>query len=95
MYNFVLSVHHPIFGIITWISLPKVNTHSLTFSDSINPAAVSDLGWETVRDSAADQKVMDVQVDSSSLPLTTSAEGEQVLRFYWLDAYEDQYRQPG
>ncbi|KAJ8030159.1 DNA polymerase alpha catalytic subunit [Holothuria leucospilota] len=61
----------------------------------INPAAVSDLGWETVRDAAADQKVMDLQIDSSSLPLTTNAEGEEVLRFYWLDAYEDQYRQPG
>ncbi|KAG8450588.1 hypothetical protein GDO86_003019 [Hymenochirus boettgeri] len=37
----------------------------------------------------------EVQVDSSNLPLVMSSDGDQVLRFYWLDAYEDQYNQPG
>lgn len=38
---------------------------------------------------------VDVQVDSSRLPLVEGAEGEQVFRFYWLDAFEDQYSKPG
>ncbi|XP_041439480.1 DNA polymerase alpha catalytic subunit-like isoform X1 [Xenopus laevis] len=37
----------------------------------------------------------EIQVDSSHLPLVTGADGSQVFRFYWLDAYEDQYSQPG
>ena len=37
---------------------------------------------------------MDVEVDSSKLPLVTENE-EQFLRMYWIDAYEDQYKQPG
>ena len=36
-----------------------------------------------------------VQVDSSSLPLTTNDSGDQVMRFYWLDSYEDPFKQPG
>lgn len=35
-----------------------------------------------------------VQVDSSSLP-TRGDQGNEVLSFFWLDAYEDYYRQPG
>ncbi|XP_043238456.1 DNA polymerase alpha catalytic subunit-like isoform X1 [Amphibalanus amphitrite] len=31
----------------------------------------------------------DTVVDASSLPLTTNANGDQVLRFFWLDAYCD------
>lgn len=37
----------------------------------------------------------EVQVDSSKLPLVEGADGEQVFRFYWLDAFEDPYTQPG
>uniref|UniRef100_A0A8D3B6P4 DNA polymerase n=1 Tax=Scophthalmus maximus TaxID=52904 RepID=A0A8D3B6P4_SCOMX len=37
----------------------------------------------------------EVQVDSSKLPLVEGSDGEQVFRFYWLDAFEDQYSQPG
>ncbi|XP_075710123.1 DNA polymerase alpha catalytic subunit isoform X2 [Rhinoderma darwinii] len=37
----------------------------------------------------------EVQVDSSLLPLVCGEDGDQVFRFYWLDAYEDQYNQPG
>uniref|UniRef100_A0AAX7VEK1 DNA-directed DNA polymerase n=1 Tax=Astatotilapia calliptera TaxID=8154 RepID=A0AAX7VEK1_ASTCA len=36
-----------------------------------------------------------VQVDSSQLPLVEGPDGEQVFRFYWLDAFEDPYNQPG
>ncbi|XP_053715701.1 DNA polymerase alpha catalytic subunit isoform X2 [Synchiropus splendidus] len=37
----------------------------------------------------------EIQVDSSKLPLVEGADGEQVFRFYWLDAFEDQFNQPG
>uniref|UniRef100_A0A3B4X0P2 DNA polymerase n=1 Tax=Seriola lalandi dorsalis TaxID=1841481 RepID=A0A3B4X0P2_SERLL len=37
---------------------------------------------------------VEVQVDSSQLPLLEGADGEQVFRFYWLDAFEDPYTQP-
>lgn len=37
----------------------------------------------------------EVKVDTSELPLVTSSNGEQVLRLYWLDAYEDPYSSPG
>uniref|UniRef100_A0A674EPV4 Polymerase (DNA directed), alpha 1 n=1 Tax=Salmo trutta TaxID=8032 RepID=A0A674EPV4_SALTR len=38
---------------------------------------------------------MEVQVDPSHLPLAEGLEGELMFRFYWLDAFEDQYSQPG
>ncbi|KAG8009409.1 DNA polymerase alpha catalytic subunit [Nibea albiflora] len=37
----------------------------------------------------------EIQVDSSQLPLVEGEDGEQVFRFYWLDAFEDPYSQPG
>ncbi|XP_054978992.1 DNA polymerase alpha catalytic subunit [Sorex araneus] len=37
----------------------------------------------------------EVQVDSSQLPLVKGADEEQVFQFFWLDAYEDPYNQPG
>nr|XP_057915854.1 DNA polymerase alpha catalytic subunit isoform X2 [Doryrhamphus excisus] len=37
----------------------------------------------------------EVLVDSSKLPLVEGADGEQVLRFYWLDAFEDSYSKAG
>ena len=56
----------------------------------------SETGWETIKGEVEDADVrMDVKVDSSALPLTTNEDGEQVLRMYWLDAYEDPYKQPG
>ncbi|KAM4797649.1 LOW QUALITY PROTEIN: DNA polymerase alpha catalytic subunit-like [Urocitellus parryii] len=36
----------------------------------------------------------EIQVDSSQLPLVKGTD-EEVFQFYWLDAYEDQYNQPG
>lgn len=37
----------------------------------------------------------EVQVDPNVFPLVNGEDGDQVFRFYWLDAYEDQYNQPG
>lgn len=63
---------------------PKINESQLT------------AGWETVKGEIKDTNLThDIQIDSSQLPLTTTEEGDQVLRFYWLDAYEDYYKQPG
>ncbi|XP_062982560.1 DNA polymerase alpha catalytic subunit [Elgaria multicarinata webbii] len=36
-----------------------------------------------------------IQVDASQLPLIIGEDGQQIFKFYWLDAYEDQYNQPG
>ena len=54
-------------------------------------------GWESVKceDANQSESAIDVQVDSSELPLVEDKEGNQVLRFYWLDAYEDPFKQPG
>jgi DNA polymerase alpha subunit A len=41
------------------------------------------------------ESATDVQVDTSQIPMVTKENGDQVLRFYWLDAYEDQYKHPG
>ncbi|XP_071798357.1 DNA polymerase alpha catalytic subunit-like [Asterias amurensis] len=64
----------------------------------VHPDACSSTGWETIREEAEDNKdavAMDIQVNSASLPMTTNEAGDQVLRFFWLDAYEDPYKQPG
>ncbi|KAM4798252.1 LOW QUALITY PROTEIN: DNA polymerase alpha catalytic subunit-like [Urocitellus parryii] len=37
----------------------------------------------------------EIQVDSSQLQLVKGTDEEQVFQFYWSDAYEDQYNQPG
>lgn len=43
------------------------------------------------------QTNVEVSVDTTelSLPLVTNANKEEVFRFYWWDAYEDLYKQPG
>uniref|UniRef100_A0A3Q1H2T1 DNA polymerase n=1 Tax=Acanthochromis polyacanthus TaxID=80966 RepID=A0A3Q1H2T1_9TELE len=51
--------------------------------------------WGQEEESAVSEAPADVQVDSSRLPLVEGADGEQVFRFYWLDAFEDPYSQPG
>lgn len=33
--------------------------------------------------------------DSTKLPLETNEKGEAVLRFFWIDAFEDYFRNPG
>nr|XP_034328264.1 DNA polymerase alpha catalytic subunit isoform X1 [Crassostrea gigas] len=52
-------------------------------------------GWEKYQNDSQEESVAEVKVDTSELPLVTSSNGEQVLRFYWLDAYEDPYSNPG
>lgn len=51
--------------------------------------------WDKITDNNDGQLFSEIQVDSSELPLVTGEDGQQVFRFYWLDAYEDQYNQPG
>ncbi|XP_060564158.1 DNA polymerase alpha catalytic subunit-like, partial [Ruditapes philippinarum] len=51
-------------------------------------------GWDSFQDNSSASQT-DIQVDTSQIPMITKENGEQVLRFYWLDAYEDQYRHPG
>uniref|UniRef100_A0A8C2U5Z9 DNA polymerase n=1 Tax=Coturnix japonica TaxID=93934 RepID=A0A8C2U5Z9_COTJA len=51
--------------------------------------------WDKVDEDEADLVTTDVQLDPNLLPLVSGENDDQVLRFYWLDAYEDQYSQPG
>lgn len=51
--------------------------------------------WGQEEEGGASEAPVEVQVDSSQLPLVEGEDGEQVFRFYWLDAFEDPYSQPG
>ncbi|KAM6900400.1 DNA polymerase alpha catalytic subunit [Xenentodon cancila] len=51
--------------------------------------------WGQDEDAGVSEAPAEVQVDSSRLPLVEGTDGEQVFRFYWLDAFEDPYNQPG
>ncbi|XP_019480791.1 PREDICTED: DNA polymerase alpha catalytic subunit [Hipposideros armiger] len=51
--------------------------------------------WDIDREDDSGFSAQDVQVDSNNLPLVKGADEEQVFQFFWLDAYEDQYSQPG
>ncbi|KAM7338997.1 hypothetical protein ACRRTK_002481 [Alexandromys fortis] len=51
--------------------------------------------WEMDQEDESSFLAQEVQVDSSHLPLVKGADDEQVFQFYWLDAYEDPYNQPG
>uniref|UniRef100_A0A8B9F9U7 DNA polymerase n=1 Tax=Amazona collaria TaxID=241587 RepID=A0A8B9F9U7_9PSIT len=51
--------------------------------------------WDRVDEDEADLVAAEVQLDPNLLPLVNGENDDQVLRFYWLDAYEDQYSQPG
>ncbi|XP_030625392.1 DNA polymerase alpha catalytic subunit [Chanos chanos] len=52
--------------------------------------------WEKMEEGGEASDVpAEVQVDTSRLPLVEGPDGEMVFRFYWLDAFEDQYSQPG
>lgn len=37
----------------------------------------------------------EIQVDPEHLPVVVGADGKQVMQFYWLDAFEDPFKQPG
>ncbi|MCJ8745884.1 hypothetical protein PDJAM_G00135430 [Pangasius djambal] len=56
---------------------------------------VGDSCWGKVEEDEVDESPVEVQVDSSQLPMVEGADGETVFRFYWLDAFEDQFNQPG
>ncbi|XP_041438950.1 DNA polymerase alpha catalytic subunit isoform X1 [Xenopus laevis] len=62
-------------------------------SSFITSATLNESCWDQIDE--AEPMTTEIQVDSSHLPLVTGADGSQVFRFYWLDAYEDQYSQPG
>ncbi|RLW07871.1 hypothetical protein DV515_00003617 [Chloebia gouldiae] len=51
--------------------------------------------WDRTDEDEADLAAAEVQLDPNLLPLVNGESGDQVLRFYWLDAYEDQFSQPG
>ncbi|ERE64153.1 DNA polymerase alpha catalytic subunit isoform 1 [Cricetulus griseus] len=51
--------------------------------------------WDMDQEDESSFLVQEVQVDSTHLPLVKGADDEQVFQFYWLDAYEDPYNQPG
>ncbi|XP_034562233.1 DNA polymerase alpha catalytic subunit [Notolabrus celidotus] len=51
--------------------------------------------WGQDEEGEASEAPAEVQVDSSRLPLVEGPDGEQVFRFYWLDAFEEPYSQPG
>ncbi|KAB0345233.1 hypothetical protein FD754_022159 [Muntiacus muntjak] len=51
--------------------------------------------WDMDQEEDSSFSAPEVQVDSSHLPLVKGADEEQVFQFYWLDAYEDPYSQPG
>ncbi|KAF4027243.1 hypothetical protein G4228_018762 [Cervus hanglu yarkandensis] len=51
--------------------------------------------WDMDQEDDSSFLAPEVQVDSSHLPLVKGADEEQVFQFYWLDAYEDPYSQPG
>ena len=52
-------------------------------------------GWETVRETLSTTTTDDPLLPTPSLPVVEGDDGENVLQFYWLDAYEDPYNQPG
>uniref|UniRef100_A0A8C4NTP1 DNA polymerase n=1 Tax=Dicentrarchus labrax TaxID=13489 RepID=A0A8C4NTP1_DICLA len=58
-------------------------------------AQVIGSSWGQEEEGVASEAQAEIQVDSSQLPLVEGADGEQVFRFYWLDAFEDPYSQPG
>uniref|UniRef100_A0A8C3RYD7 DNA polymerase n=1 Tax=Chelydra serpentina TaxID=8475 RepID=A0A8C3RYD7_CHESE len=51
--------------------------------------------WTRMDKDELDLVASEVHVDPSCLPLVNGEDDDQVFRFYWLDAYEDQYSQPG
>ncbi|XP_029313855.1 DNA polymerase alpha catalytic subunit isoform X2 [Cottoperca gobio] len=51
--------------------------------------------WGQEEEDGVSEAPAEIQVDSSQLPLVEGADGEQLFRFYWLDAFEDPYSQPG
>lgn len=78
---------------------PTVNNHRGFFDEKNNstisttPRNFDNESWNCTSENMSISG--DIKVDSSTLPTTTNEKGETVLRMYWLDAYEDAYKQPG
>lgn len=51
--------------------------------------------WGQEEDGRASAAPVEIQLDSSQLPLVEGPDGEQVFRFYWLDAFEEAYNNQG
>lgn len=51
--------------------------------------------WGQEDEGGASAVPAEIQLDSSQLPLVEGPDGEQVFRFYWLDAFEEPYNHPG
>ncbi|XP_018616727.1 DNA polymerase alpha catalytic subunit isoform X1 [Scleropages formosus] len=71
---------------------PNRHAHDLLLPLNALGSSCWDDGVDSER---SDPAVLEVQVDSSHLPLVEGPDGDTVFRFYWLDAFEDQYSQPG
>lgn len=61
----------------------------------VRSGMVGGMGWEKMEEADPTETHVEVQVDASHLPLVEGPDGDKVFRFYWLDAFEDQYNQPG
>uniref|UniRef100_A0A8C7JX26 DNA polymerase n=1 Tax=Oncorhynchus kisutch TaxID=8019 RepID=A0A8C7JX26_ONCKI len=59
------------------------------------PTSRPSLGGTWGQEEGDSEAPVEVQVDPSRLPMAEGPEGELMFRFYWLDAFEDQYSQPG
>lgn len=93
--------------VLTWVSLHTFVTHTpdivyvrhllmdLAPPSPLRSGMVGGSCWGKMEEQEDDESPVEVQVDSSQLPMTEGADGEMVFRFYWLDAFEDQFNQPG
>ncbi|XP_076014458.1 DNA polymerase alpha catalytic subunit [Genypterus blacodes] len=64
-------------------------------SEPQDPVLLARGSWGQEEESEGSGAPAEVFVDASQLPLAQGADGENVFRFFWLDAFEDQYSQPG
>lgn len=62
---------------------------------SISRSSMIGGSWGQDEEDGVSEAPAEVQVDSSKLPLVEGPDGDQVFRFYWLDAFEEPYSQPG
>ncbi|CAH0775041.1 unnamed protein product [Bemisia tabaci] len=86
------------------VNTPQISVGEEKFKDidtkpALSPEPVvkktSNSAMSNILQTQNDQSFVQVNVDSKNLPLTTDESGKQVFRFFYWDAYEDYYRQPG
>lgn len=85
-------------GLFSLVDDNRTKDLAQVFRSALRPSRSSTVGgsWGQEEDSGVcGAPPAEVQVDTSRLPLVEGADGEQVFRFYWLDAFEDPYAQPG